>query len=235
MKGRPVDHPSLYMPIKELVRWVIMPTLTRTRISGKENIPKTGPFLLLPNHQSVLDPLIVQAACPRTVFAMTKSTQFAKPFMRWLLPRLGAFPTRRYRVDPQSVRVTLRELGRGRGVGIYPEGERSWDGSMQPLRRGTVRVLLKSGVPIIPCGITGSYDVWPRWSRRPRRCPVHIKFGEPILFGAHHDRATREAALPAATARIEAAIRRLIDVVDTKEPDPSRLPAVGPESAESWA
>ena len=126
------------------------------------------------------------------------------------------------------------EIARGSMVVVFV-GKTAPDGSMQPLRRGTVRVLLKSGVPIIPCGITGSYDVWPRWSRRPRRCPVHIKFGEPILFGAHHDRAAREAALPAATARIEAAIRRLIDVVDTKEPDPSRLPAVGPEGAESWA
>lgn len=235
MSRRPVDHPSLYMPLKELVRWVIMPTLTRTRIHGVENIPKRGPFLLLPNHQSVLDPLIVQASCPRTVHAMTKSTQFSKPFMRWLLPRVGAFPTRRYRVDAQAVRVTLRELGRGRGVAIYPEGERTWDGAMQPLRRGTVKLLLKSGVPIVPCGISGLYDVWPRWSKRPRRCPVVVRFGEAIEFGPHDDRTARDAAVPAATATIESAIRGLIDSVDREEPDPAHGPVVGAEGAESWA
>ncbi len=235
MSRRPVEHPSLYLPLKVFVRWVLMPLLTRTRVRGVENVPKTGPFFLVPNHQSVLDPMVVQAACPRTVHSMTKSTQFATPFMRWLLPRLGSFPTRRYRVDPQSVRVALRELARGRGVGIYPEGERSWDAELQPLRKGTVRLLLKAGVPVIPCGISGSYDVWPRWSKRPRRCPVRIQFGEPILFGAHDDRAAREAALPAATARIERALRQLIDAVDAEEPDEATRPAAGPDGVESWA
>ena len=233
-----VEHPSLYLPLKSLVRWVIMPILTQTEIRGVEHIPKTGPFFLIPNHQSVLDPLLAQAACPRTVHSMTKSTQFSNPFMRWILPRIGSFPTRRYRVDPQTVRVALRELSRGRGVGIYPEGERSWDASMQPLRRGTVRLLLKAGVPIVPCGISGSYDVWPRWSRRPRRCPVRIRFGEPIEFGVHDDRASREAALPAATARLERAIRRLIDAVDLDTPDEATGRAGGPDGVdgvESWA
>jgi len=162
---------------------------------------------------------------------MTKSTQFASPFMRWLLPRIGGFPTRRYRVDPQTVRVALRELGRGRGVGIYPEGERSWDGTLQPLRKGTMRLLLKAGVPIVPCGISGSYDVWPRWSRRPRRCRVQIRFGEPIVFGPHDERAAREAAVPAATAHLERALKRLTDQVDREAQEPD----AGPETAESWA
>ncbi len=230
-----VEHPSLYLPLKALTRWVIMPVLTRTEVRGIEHIPETGPFFLIPNHQSVLDPLMLQAVCPRTVHAMTKSTQFGSPFMRWVLPRIGAFPTRRYRVDPQTVRVALRELKRGRGVGIYPEGERSWDATLQPLRRGTVRLLLKGGVPVVPCGISGSYDVWPRWSKRPRRCPVRIQFGEPILFGAHNDREAREAALPAATARIERALRGLIDAVDSERPDEVARPAPGTEGLESWA
>lgn len=235
MSHRRVEHPSLYLPLKALVRWLALPVWTRTEVRGVEHIPKTGPFFLIPNHQSVLDPFMVQAVCPRTVHSMTKSTQFAKPFMRWILPRIGSFPTRRYRVDPQAVRVALRELERGRGVGIYPEGERSWDGSLQPLRKGTVRLLLKAGVPIVPCGISGSYDVWPRWSKRPRRCPVKIQFGEPIEFGRHDDRAAREAALPAATVRIESALRRLIDAVDQDRPDEATRPATGPDGLESWA
>lgn len=238
--SRTVEHPSLYLPLKAVARYGVIPLLTQTRAEGVENIPTRGPFFLVPNHQSVLDPVIVQAMCPRTVHSMTKSTQFANPFMRWLLPRIAAFPTRRYRVDPQTVRVALRHLEAGRGVGLYPEGERSWDGQLQPLRRGTVRLLLKAGVPVVPCGISGSYDVWPRWSKRPRRCKVRVRFGEPLLFGVHDTRAEREAALPDAMARLERALRALLVDLDPprhwqddKVPGPA--PSNGTGQVESWA
>ena len=114
------------------------------------------------------------------------------------MPRIGAFPVRRYKVDPQCIRTALRFLSEGKVVGIYPEGERSWDGRLQSFRKGTLRFLLKAGVPVIPCGIEGSFDVWPRWAGGPKRADVVIRFGEPIWFGAHDSRAEREAALPAA-------------------------------------
>lgn len=186
-------------------------TLARIEVEGRENIPKEGPFFLIPNHQSVLDPVLVQAMCPRPVHSFTKSTQFGSPVFRWLLPRLNAIPTRRYRVDPQVVRVALRLVEAGEAIGIYPEGERSWDGSLQPLRRGTVRLLLKAGAPVVPCGVIGSYDVWPRWSRRPRRCRVRIRFGEPIDFGRHDTREDREKALTAAIDLLSGALSALRD------------------------
>lgn len=237
MSAGRVEHPSLYLPLRAVVRWGLMPFITRTRVTGTEHVPRTGPFFLVPNHQSLLDPLVIQSVCPRIVHSMTKSTQFSSPLMRWLLPRIGSFPTRRYRVDPQAVRVALRELERGRGVGIYPEGERSWDGQLQPLRKGTMRLLLKAGVPIVPCGISGSYDVWPRWSKRPRRCRVRVRFGPPIEFGRHDDRAEREAALPGATLTLERALRTLTDSVDREweHQEEHEERGVGPETLESWA
>ncbi|MGI9626203.1 MAG: lysophospholipid acyltransferase family protein [Longimicrobiales bacterium] len=183
----------------------------RTEVEGVENLPRKGGFFLIPNHQSVLDPILVQANCPRPVHSFTKSTQFSSPTFRWLLPRVNAIPARRYRVDPQVVRVALRLVERGEVVGIYPEGERSWDGSIQPLRRGTVRLLLKAGVPVVPCGVVGSYDVWPRWSKKPRRCRVRIRFGEPIDFGRHDTKQDREMALEAATRRLSEALQALND------------------------
>ena len=118
--------------------------VVRPKIEGRENIPRQGPFFLIANHQSVLDPILIQANCPRIVHSFTKSTQFSSGAVaRWLLPRINAIPTRRYRVDPQVVRTALRLLEEGEAVCIYPEGERSWDGLLQPLRRGTVRLILK--------------------------------------------------------------------------------------------
>ena len=184
--------------------------LTRLTVTGLENVPGKGAFFLIPNHLSILDPLLVQGFCPRQVHSLTKSTQFSSGrFSRWVLPRVKAIPTRRYQVDPQAVRTVLRTLDRGEGVCIYAEGERSWDGTLQPLRRGTIRLLLKAGVPIVPCGVSGSFEVRPRWGRRFHRGRVWLRFGEPIRFGVHDTRAERDRALDAATRRIEAALIRL--------------------------
>ncbi len=183
---------------------------TRVRVEGREHVPESGPFILVPNHQSVLDPIYVQSSAPRTdIYTLTKSTQFNGALFRWLLPRIQAIPVRRFKVDPQAVRVMLRRLEEGRGVCVYPEGERTWDGSVGTLTRGTIRVILKAGVPVVPCGVSGSFDVWPRWSRRIRRGPVRVAFGEPFLFGAWDDREEREARLPETAETIRSALLEL--------------------------
>ncbi len=162
---------------------------------------------MIANHQSVLDPVIIQSSILRAVHSFTKSTQFASgPAVRWLVLRLNGIPTRRYRVDPQVVRVALRLLRQGKVVGIYVEGERSWDGAMQPLRRGAVRLILKAGVPVIPCRLTGTYQVWPRWSRKPRRGRVSVRFGKPLYFGVHDTRSEREAVLEETARQLQQAL-----------------------------
>jgi 1-acyl-sn-glycerol-3-phosphate acyltransferase len=173
--------------------------VARLEVVGLENIPASGPFILVANHQSYLDPIIVQVVCPRPLHTLAKSTQFTGKVMSWVLPRVNAIPTRRYRIEPQAVRVVLRRLAAGEGVGVYPEGERSWEAQLQPFRRGTVRLLLKAGAPIIPCGLSGSYDVWPRWSKTLKRGRVRVEFGEPIQWEAMDDRRERNRILPEAT------------------------------------
>ncbi len=193
----------------QLLSTALVHALARVQVVGKENLPRTGPFVLIANHQSVLDPIIVQVICPRPLHTLTKSTQFSGRVMAWMLPRLNALPTRRYRIDPQVVRMMLRRLSQGEAVGVYPEGERSWDGALQSLRKGTVRVLLKAGVPVIPCGVAGAYDVWPRWSRTPRRAAVRVEFGRPLRWPAMERRAERELALEDATETIRRALAEL--------------------------
>lgn len=189
---------------------VTLPAIAPVRVEGSEHVPAEGPFILVPNHQSVLDPLLVQTSVERNdIFTLTKSTQFDSAFFGWLLPRTRTIPVRRFRVDPQAVRVILRRLDAGHGVCIYPEGERSWDGSIQPLQHGSGRVILKAGVPVVPCGVAGSFDVWPRWTRRMRRGEVRIRFGEPLEFGRHDDRDEREARLDETLRTIRRALAEL--------------------------
>ena len=204
------------------LKWVGL-ALTRARVSGIAHIPRDGPFFLVANHESILDPFLVQGNCPRTTHFFAKSTQFtANAVFGWFLPRVAAIPARRYRVDPQSVRTALRALERGDGVGIYLEGERSWDGALQPFRRGSIRLILGAGVPVVPCCVSGSYDAWPRWTRSRRRAPAHVRYGEPLHFGVHETRAAREAALDGCAERLAQALRDL-----RVEPPPRPWPTGG--------
>lgn len=212
---------AFYWFMQGVGRWV-WPAFGGFTVSGRENIPDSGPFLLISNHQSVLDPFFIQTWIPRACHPMAKSTQFASPIFAAVMKRCYAFPVRRFQVDPQAVRTTLRRLAAGHPVHIYIEGERTWDGTLRPPRPGTVRLALKAGVPILPCAIDGAYDVWPRWDRRLRRGRVTVAFGPPFRLPQLHDRAAREAALPEAQARIMGAISALLgDPAPTLDGDDS--------------
>lgn len=199
---------SFYGFAQRLVRalWHLVGPLD---VQGRENVPDEGPFLLIANHQSYLDPILIQAVAPRPLHTMAKSTEFSSALIGGLLKRLKSFPVRRFEIDPQAVRIALRHLEAGRGVGIYIEGERTWDGQLQPPRLGTLRLILKAGVPVVPCGISGAYQVWPRWHRRIQRGPVRIRFGQPLRFPQLHHRQDRDAALPDTRDRLMSALAAL--------------------------
>ncbi|MFO7895160.1 MAG: lysophospholipid acyltransferase family protein [Longimicrobiales bacterium] len=199
---------SVYGLAQRLVR-LVWPLVGPLDVDGKEHVPETGPFLLIANHQSYLDPVLIQAVIPRPMYTMAKSTEFSSPLVGWLLERLKSFPVRRFEIDPQAVRIVLRHLEAGRGVGIYVEGERTWDGRLKRPRLGTLRLLLKAGVPVIPVGISGAYDVWPRWHRRIQRGTVRIRIGQPLRFPRLDDREARNAALPEARDRLMSALSAL--------------------------
>ena len=210
-----VPPPDLfYWFIHGLPRWIWRSVSTAVP-NGLENIPREGPFLLLSNHQSVMDPMLIQSLCPRPMHAMAKSTQFRVPVIGPIMAHCYGFPVRRYQVDPQSVRWTLRLLGAGHPVAIYIEGERTWNGRLQAPRPGTVRLALKAGVPILPCAIAGAYDVWPRWDRQPRRGPICVRFGQTFSLPRLDRRRDREPFLPEATDRIMGAIRRELETAET--------------------
>ncbi len=222
MRERPTRKPPARkrpMVLYRVLRWTMslyFRARMKIRFEGEENVPEKGPFFLVLSHQSDLDSLLLHTFCPRLIFTLAKSSVFRTRLMAWLAPRVGAVPTRRYQIDPQSVRVALRLIERGEGVGVFAEGERSWDGRLQPLRGGTVRFLLKAGVPVIPCGLVGTYEVLPRWGYMNwfkvgvGREPVTIRYAEPIHFGRHDDRASREQARPDATLRIERALQEVM-------------------------
>jgi 1-acyl-sn-glycerol-3-phosphate acyltransferase len=198
-----------------VAQWLIRalwPLVGRLEVEGLDNVPADGPFILIANHQSYVDPLLIQAVVRRPIHTMSKSTQFSAPVTGRIVKSLKGFPVRRFEIDPQAVRVALRILHRGEAVGIYIEGERTWDGRLQPPRLGTVRLILKAGVPVLLCGVGGAYDAWPRWDRRLRRATVTLRFGTPIRFPKLDQRADREEHLAEASERIMSGLAELAGV-----------------------
>ncbi|MCI0432450.1 MAG: 1-acyl-sn-glycerol-3-phosphate acyltransferase [Gemmatimonadetes bacterium] len=183
----------------------------RLDVQGLDNIPALGPFLLVCNHQSDLDPLLIMSVIRRPVHTVAKSTLFSAPALKWLLPRICVFPVRRYQTDPQAVRVALRRLRQGFGVAIFVEGERSWDGRLQKPRPGTIRLALKAGVPIVPCAISGAYEASPRWHSAIRPGAVRVRFLTPILLEPAHRRVERDAWQPSAATLMLDALASALD------------------------
>jgi 1-acyl-sn-glycerol-3-phosphate acyltransferase len=205
-------RPSESAPFLYRAAQAIIPRLWRwtggsVRILGREHLPERGAALILCNHLSYLDPILLQSSIRRPIYALAKSTSFSAPLTGPLMHRICSFPVRRFQVDPQATRVALRHLRAGRLVAIYIEGERSWNARLQEPKKGTVRLALKAGVPVIPCVIRGTYEVLPRWRKRLRPGPVTFQFMPPLPMPALHGRVHREPLVPETARRIMDALR----------------------------
>jgi 1-acyl-sn-glycerol-3-phosphate acyltransferase len=124
-------------------------------VAGKEHVPRTGPLIVVANHQSNIDPPILAASLPRRIWFLAKDSIFGNPVADWFLRSYGAFPLNRSRADIRAYRWVLNQLGQNRAVALFPEGTRG-SGAMQKANSGVVRLAMKSGAPLLPVGITGT-------------------------------------------------------------------------------
>jgi len=177
----PRDHSTLFFFLKFLLRPVIKKAFSVT-ISGLENIPEKGAAILTPNHASFMDSIILGAMTRRNIWFMAKNSEYHHAFLKWFLRIGNSFPVRRYINDVLAVRNAARVIQGGHILGIFPEGERTWDGEMLPLRYGTMRLILSLAAPVIPVGITGAYELMPRWTGTLKRVPVSIRIGRSVRF-----------------------------------------------------
>jgi 1-acyl-sn-glycerol-3-phosphate acyltransferase len=154
--------------------------LFRVSSTGKENIPKEGGFIIASNHASHLDPPLVGSACSRKLWYFAKEELFEIPILAWVVRHLNSFPIKLRSANFRSIRFALAQLKEGKGVLIFPEGARSWNGDIgQPLP-GIGLIAAKSGAPIIPAFIEGSNRALPRGSKFIRPTKISVHFGQPF-------------------------------------------------------
>ncbi|MGA2356020.1 MAG: AMP-binding protein [Terriglobales bacterium] len=151
---------------------------------GLENLPPQGPYLICSNHQSYIDPLIMAPALPwslfRQCFALGTSEIFGAGFMRHLARWLRVIV-----LDPDANLVPAMRAGafglkQGRILILYPEGERSDDGTPRVFRKGAAILSIHTQAPIVPVAVEGFYDAWPRHKNFPKSADLQIVFGKPI-------------------------------------------------------
>ena len=149
-------------------------------MQGVHHIPKEGGVLLVSNHVSFLDPVIVGSAANREIHFMTRSTAFDIPGIGKLISVYNAYPVNRGAPDLGALRKTISLLKAGNVVLMFPEGTRSVDGTLGKARDGACFIADRAGVPTIPVFHSGAERMLPRSSRRLRRAKLMVTFGEPL-------------------------------------------------------
>ena len=179
----------VYYAGRFLTRMLLL-LLTRWRVKGRENIPEQGPLLIVANHINLADPPILGVSIRRKVMFMAKEELFRSRFSSYFIRSFGAFPVHRGQLDRGALRQAEQLLARGWALVMFPEGRRSNNAQLQSAFSGSALIALRSGVPILPVGITGTENVkGVAWLfRRPQ---VTVNIGYPFSLPAVNGKLTR--------------------------------------------
>jgi long-chain acyl-CoA synthetase len=222
MRRRPVREVFLYIVVRVLSFFVHR--LFRLRVTGLEEIPRDGPVLICPNHQSVIDAVILGSALPwpvmRRLVLLGTSEFFDNRFLSLLVSRLRIIV-----VDPDANLVPAMRAGgfalkEGAALIIYPEGERSIDGTPKRFKRGAAILSIHLQTPIVPAAIDGFYDAWPRGKPFQGFKPLQIKFGAPVYPPPESEAST--AAYEQLTAEVRERVVQMWEELRQRADRPDR-------------
>jgi 1-acyl-sn-glycerol-3-phosphate acyltransferase len=187
----PFLYRALRPPLRQaLVRWFDL------RVDGLEHLPASGPYLIAANHHNYLDGVVLGVTVPDPIsFLVMPRVWRATPLHPIFHRNIRSIPIDLDRADVGALRRALQSLQEGRVVGIFPEGPFSVHGRLEPGLPGVALLALRSGVPVIPAGIRGTYEALAgRRGYIPRRVPIGVRFGPARCFsgdGSHGRRSAR--------------------------------------------
>jgi len=196
-------------------------TAYHLRFTGRENQPRAGGALILSNHQSHLDPVLVGMIFDRRMNYLARQTLFDFRPLGLMLESVDSIPIDRDGLGLSGLKETLRRVKQEEMVLIFPEGTRSPDGEVAPLKPGFSALAKRVRVPLVPVGLDGAFQAWPRTRNYPKSGTIHIHIGRPITPEEAHaldDRALVEL--------VEARIRECHAIARA-----NRLRAIGAASA----
>lgn len=182
------------------------------QVEGLEHLPAHGPCLVAANHHNYLDGVVLAVAIPRQIsFLVMPRVWRATPLHPLFHRHVGSIPINLGRPDVGALRRALGALSAGRVVGIFPEGPNSVRGRLEAGLHGVALLALRSGAPVVPAGIRGTYEALVgQRGYIPRRHPIQVGFGPPRVFSRQTAPGSR-VARASATARIMDDIAGLLD------------------------
>jgi 1-acyl-sn-glycerol-3-phosphate acyltransferase len=203
-----LDGGPLYRLLRGAVRGLAR-ALFRLRVVGLERLESLGAAVLVANHVSWLDPVIVPLVLPRKPAFLAMQELWRMPVISLVMRAYGplAIPLRRRAVDTTALRRAVEALRAGAWLVVFPEGGITPDGSLQPFQRGAAMLASRTGAPMVPVAIAGTAEALPLSRIIPRRRPVTVYIGEPIPVPPD-DRAAIADAGDRAAAQIRALLER---------------------------
>lgn len=179
-------------------------TYGRIKLIGLENVPSSGGVMIAANHVSYLDPIIVGAFFDRIrpLWGLAKKELWNSRGIGWYLDQCRAIPVRRHTADRTALRAAIGKLQAGDIVLIFPEGERSLTGVLQPPETGVSLIVQKAGAPVVPLAIIGTREMLPPGRSSLRRSRITLVFGESLRFCAEDSREEIAGRIMAAVAAL---------------------------------
>lgn len=210
--ARPLHERSLLWKTMQVPFWMACTLGLDLKVYGRRNVPREGGVLLLANHQSFLDPVLVSVKLDRAVSFLARHGLFKPWGFRWFIRNLNAFPIQQGKGDVGAMKQSIALLKQGAALLIFPEGGRTEHGELQPIAAGAALVVKRAKVPVVPVAIEGAFESWPIHRPLPRPGRVRVMYGEPTLL---HELDGREIV-----ARIDADLRRMIGELRAMEGRP---------------
>ena len=152
----------------------------RMHMFGQDNIPHKGPFLLISNHQSNLDPIFCGGLIKRRSIFIARASLFTNWFFGPLIRSVNAIPVKVGEPDISTMRKVIERLKQGGGVTLFPEGTRTHDGKITPFKPGLGLLSRRGKAPIVPVVIDGAFECWPRHQKLFTPGPIRVTYGKPI-------------------------------------------------------
>ena len=155
----------------------------RVRTYGRENIPCKGPFVLISNHQSYLDPMLCGGPIKRRVSFLARESLFTHWLFGRMITSVGTIPLKLGEADISAMRKVIDVLKQGRGVCLFPEGTRSIDGRVTALKPGFGLLCRRGKAAVIPVVIDGAFECWPRHKKLFSPGSIVVCYGKAISAG----------------------------------------------------
>ncbi len=189
------------------------------RSFGIERVPKESDprgVILAPNHTSYLDPPVLGIPLKRPVTYLAKDYLFKHWLVGWVLRNIGAYPIKSEEAnDFRSIRGLIRILKQGACVAVFPEGTRSEDGRFREPEDGLAFLAMKSGAWIVPVYIEGSYEAFPKGTKKIKRRPIRVHYGEPFIPADRNSWGEGQAGTRALSLYVMAEIKKIKENVES--------------------